>query len=124
MVEKMSVEEFRKIGSPVSKNKYGNKKTEYKGIIYDSKKEAEYAIELDRRFFASKPSDRVVLVERQVRYPIQIRGAEICSYFADFKVSYADGHEEVVDVKGVRTDVYKIKKKLVKAVYGITIIEI
>lgn len=33
-------------------------------------------------------------------------------YIADFLVKYSDGREEVVDVKGMRTDVYKLKKKL------------
>lgn len=33
-------------------------------------------------------------------------------YYADFVVTYADGHREVIDVKGMRTEVYKIKKKL------------
>lgn len=38
-------------------------------------------------------------------------------YYADFVVTYVDGHKEVVDVKGVRTDVYKLKKKLLLAKY-------
>ena len=32
-------------------------------------------------------------------------------YKADFVVQYTDGHEEVVDVKGVKTRVYINKKK-------------
>lgn len=32
-------------------------------------------------------------------------------YRADFVVKYADGHEEVVDVKGMKTRVYINKKK-------------
>ena len=31
---------------------------------------------------------------------------------ADFVVTYSDGHVEVIDVKGVRTDVYKLKRKM------------
>ena len=34
------------------------------------------------------------------------------TYTADFVVEYADGRVEVIDVKGMRTDVYKLKRKL------------
>lgn len=38
-------------------------------------------------------------------------------YIADFVVQYADGHEEVVDVKGAITDVFKIKRHLFEQRY-------
>lgn len=53
-----------------------------------------------------------------------MNGKKICKYIADFRVTYADGRIEVVDVKGVRTGVYRLKKKLVEAQYGIIIIEV
>ena len=104
--------------------KYGNKKTEYKGETYDSKKEADYAKMLDTLRFAANPKDRVIGSDRQVRFPVEIEGSKICVYIADFRVRYADGREEIVDVKGVRTAVYILKKKLVEAIYKIKIIEI
>jgi hypothetical protein len=62
-----------------------------------------------------------------------IDGVKVCDYIADF--SYIDvnetglqgqiGCEVVEDVKGFKTDVYKLKKKLVEALYrGTKIIEI
>jgi hypothetical protein len=34
------------------------------------------------------------------------------TYSADFKVTYSDGHTEIVDVKGVQTQSFKIKCKM------------
>ncbi len=105
------------------RNKFGNKKTDYKGEKYDSKAEAKYAAELDMLRNARFEAQRVVLWERQVRYPFVVNGVKIAVYVLDFKVTYADGHIEHVDVKGMRTDVYKMKKKLMLACHGIEIIE-
>ncbi len=45
-------------------------------------------------------------------------------YKADFRYEVtATGERVIEDVKGVRTAVYRLKKKLVKALYGIEIIE-
>ncbi len=106
--------------------KYGNKKTAYQGNTYDSKKESRYALQLDLKRHAVHDQDRVVDWKPQVPYPIVINGKQICSYIADFVVTYANGRVEVVDVKSAFTaklPVYRLKKKLVEAVYGITIIE-
>lgn len=119
---RMSVTEFRAITKKGSK--YGNKKTIYKGEKYDSEKEAEYARDLDTARFAKSNRDRVVGVERQIPFKVHIGGKNICTYRADFVVSYADGKKEVIDVKGYKTEVYKIKKKLVEALYKIEIKEV
>lgn len=87
------------------RSKNGNRRTEYDGVIYDSKKEAEFARTLDICRKASKESDLVVSLERQVPYVIEIKGKKIFTYRADFKVRYADGKEKVYDVKGMRTAV-------------------
>lgn len=106
------------------KSKYGNIKTEYNGVVFMSKKEARYAEQLDFLKKASKDHERVVSYEMQVPYKVVVNGKHICKYLADFKVLYADGHVEIVDVKGVRTNVYSIKKKLVEALHDIEIIEV
>lgn len=111
-------------------SKYGNIKTEYNGVKYDSKKEAEFAMTLDFSKKATKPSDRVVEWTAQVPYQVVLNGVKICKYIADFKVKYADGREVVYDVKPFDqrtqnfrgTDVFKLKKKLVEAQYGIEIV--
>lgn len=68
-------------------------------------------------------SERVLDYKTQVKYPIEVNGFKICTYILDFMVQYCDGRIEHVDVKGYITPIYRIKKKLVEAMYGITIIE-
>lgn len=106
------------------RSKYGNLKTEYAGTIFHSKKEANYAQRLDYMKKAAAAHDRVTGYEMQVPFQIIMNGVKIAKYLADFKVSYADGRTEIVDVKGVRTNVYTLKKKLVEAQYGIKIVEV
>ena len=88
-----------------------------------SKKEADYASLLDSLQRAKEPKERVVSYETQVPFQIEINNIKICKYLADFRVLYKDGHIEIVDVKGFRTDIYRLKKKLVEAQYGIIIQE-
>ena len=45
-------------------------------------------------------------------------------YIADFVYTDSDGKTVVEDAKGIRTDVYKIKRKLMLSIYGITIKEV
>jgi len=105
-------------------SKYGNIKTEYKGISFMSKKEANYAKVLDSLKMAKLKKEKVVSYEVQVPFQVELNGKKICKYLADFKVLYADGHIEIVDVKGFRTSIYRLKKKLVEAQYEIEIIEV
>ena len=123
---RMKVKEFKELNTStkVKRSKYGNKKTVYQGETYDSKKEADYAGILDALRKAKNKADRVISIERQVKYVIEIRSKKICTYIADFKVKYADGHEEVIDVKGFKTSIYRLKKKLVEACYDIIIKEV
>lgn len=104
-------------------NKYKNIRTEYKGRIYASKKEAEHAAELDLMKRAVNPAQRVIKVIPQYRMPLKINKIKIGCYVADLLVTFADGHEEVQDVKGFRTREYKLKKKIVEAIYNKKIIE-
>lgn len=109
-------------------NKYRNKKT--RG--FDSKREADFYDKLQLLRLSADPRQRIVQIERQVKFeliPAQ-RSADgkvierACTYIADFRVTFADGHVEVIDVKGMKTDVYKIKKKLMLQVHGIQIKEV
>lgn len=100
------------------KGKYNNQKTEWNGKTYDSKKEAKRAFALHHAEKNGVISD----LREQVVYKFEFNGLLICKYKADF-VYIRDGIEVVEDVKGVRTDVYKLKKKLMKAFHGIDIFE-
>ena len=102
-------------------NKYGNIKTVTSdGIKHDSIKEANRWCELKLLERAGK----IRLLQRQVKYlliPKQEGEREVC-YIADF-VYQEDGKLVVEDVKGHRTEVYKLKKKLMLWVHGIRIKE-
>lgn len=70
--------------------------------------------------------DRLTL---QLSLPCVVHNHKICTYRADFSYDVIDDRGSTVrtvveDVKGMITDVYRIKKKLVEAVHGIRIVEI
>ena len=108
-------------------SKYGVSKKEdrtYNGKVYDSKLEMRYRQHLDLLTKAVKDCDRVILINEQVPYECFVEGKKICTYMMDYEVEYANGNIEFVDVKGVRTAIYRLKKKLVEAIYGIEIKEV
>lgn len=94
--------------------KYNNKRTEYNGYIYDSKKEAEYAMYLD----SEKERGAVLEWKRQpgfVLIPRFRKNGKIwrpTRYIADFWVKYHDGKEEIIDAKGYVTRGFQLKYKL------------
>jgi len=94
-------------------SKYKSQPTEYMGQRYDSKKEAQYAAILEMSKRALHPSDKVVSVERQPVFEL----AGGIKYKADFRVTYADGRVDVIDVKGFETPIFKLKKKLMQDKY-------
>lgn len=100
-------------------HKYRAVTTIVDGISFRSKKEARRYSEL--RFL--EKSKLITDLELQPRYPIAIKGKHVCDYYADFKYLQM-GKYVVEDVKGFKTDVYRLKKKLVEAEYGITVKEI
>ena len=100
--------------------KYRAVKTEVDGIIFDSKKEAARYKEL----ILLEKSGLISHLELQPRYDCVVNGKKICSYRADFRY-FNDQNSVVEDVKGFKTPVYRLKKKLVEALYpGIRILEI
>jgi hypothetical protein len=63
-------------------------------------------------------------LELQPRFPLIVNDIKIGEYRGDFRY-YDLARQEVVveDVKGFKTKEYKLKKKLVLALYGIEILE-
>lgn len=103
-------------------SKYRNVKTVLDGVTFDSKKEAARYAHLKLMEKSGVISD----LELQPRYPITIGAQKVCTYVADFRYQQ-DGKTIVEDVKSAYTakqPVYRLKKKLVKAVYGIDITEV
>lgn len=103
------------------KNKYHAKPTTIDGIRFASKKEANRYMELKLMERAKAIQD----LKTQVKYPIIPKskyGPEI-RYIADFTY-YENGRLVVEDTKGFRTDVYKLKKRLMAEVHNIIIREL
>ena len=102
-------------------NKYNAKKTEFMGFKFDSKWEAERYGQLVSMQMAGVVED----LERQVKFDIIVNDHKICKYIADFVyiLTHENGKKEkiVEDAKGVQTTDFKIKKKLMKAVFDIEI---
>lgn len=99
-------------------SKFRSKRTECDGITFDSKKEANRYSQLRLLEKAGQISD----LEMQVTYPMVVNQHKVCSYRADFRYM-ENGKQVVEDVKGVRTALYMLKKKLLRACYGIEISE-
>lgn len=103
-----------------SKNKFRAIKTEIDGIVFDSKKESKTYLELK----ILEKAKLIKNIQLQVPYLIEINGMKICKYVADFVyIDCKTGKTVVHDAKGMKTPVYNIKKKLMKAVLGIDILE-
>lgn len=60
----------------------------------------------------------------QPRFPLMVDGVLVCTYISDFQFFDLDeGRLRLIDVKGVRTDLYRLKKKLMKAKYPELLLE-
>lgn len=96
-------------------NKYNARKTTVCGRTFDSKREAEVYLEL----LAQKQAGEIVRIGFQPSYTLLAgfvdntgKKQRPITYTADFFVTYADGRSEVIEVKGVRTRDYLLRKKL------------
>lgn len=103
-------------------NKFGAVRTEFDGVVYHSRREAQRA----RQLATLLRAERIRELRRQVKYVLKVGEAVICSYVADFVyLSYEHGQwrQVVEDVKGMRTREYLLKKRLMKALHNIDILE-
>lgn len=110
----------------MTRSKYGNKKWELDGQVFDSQHEARRYQELRYLLRMGLISD----LQRQVTFeliPSQRRGGKVVErpvkYIADF-VYMENGQRVVEDAKGMRTKEYVIKRKLMLMQYGIQIREV
>ena len=99
-------------------NKYKAIKTVVDGITFDSKKEARRYGQLKMLVSAGQISE----LKLQPRFDLIVNGKKCGFYKADFDYIEA-GKRVIEDVKGMKTPVYNLKKKLVKAIYGVDIFE-
>lgn len=105
----------------VRRNKYGNRPVVIDGRRFASQAEGRRYQVLKIRELAGEISD----LELQPCLKLVVEGHFICRYLADFRYrEVVTGSSVVEDVKGKRTREYNLKKKLVKALFGIEIVEI
>lgn len=117
--KKTRMEEITDKENIEKKSKYSSAKTDIDGIRFDSKKEAEFYAELKLR----EKAGEITHLRLQPRYLLQEafkhdgKQCREIEYVADFEY-VENGVTVVVDVKGFKTAVYMIKRKLFLYKYG------
>lgn len=107
--------------NPRRTNKFNAKKTRIDGILFDSKLEGQRYVVLKDKLKRGFIRD----LELQVSFDIVINEIKICSYIADFCYYCSKTDSYIVeDAKGRRHPVYQLKKKMMLACHGISIVEI
>lgn len=129
MQDRITASEYRKSLKP-AKSKYGNRKVEMHGKVFDSQKECNRFMELE----VMRRCNQISNLELQPKFELIPAQYEVvngkrrcieraCSYIADF--CYLRFGELVVeDTKGFLTKEYRIKRKLMLHVHGIQIKEV
>jgi len=122
---RMSAAEFRALpkGKAARPLKYRNKPVTVDGVRFDSQKE-------HRRWEELKLLERageIRELERQAVFRLVVNGVTVGRYIADAAYLDRDGKQVVEDVKSPITrenPVYRIKRQLMWACYGIAIVEV
>lgn len=115
--------------APAAKqSKYRNQRVEVDGLMFDSKREGAAWLRLRAR----EQAGEIANLKRQVEFPLLCpcsstpgMNVEVSRYVADF--TYDDvqtGVTHVLDAKGVKTQVYLLKRKWLALQTGIQIEEI
>ena len=85
------------------------------GIVKEIELQPEFVLQDKYRKCLSSPS--IYAIGRGNRIKCFVCGGKMrtirpITYIADFRVTYADGHQEIVDVKGMETEIFKLKRKI------------
>lgn len=122
--------------------KYGNKPVVIDGITFASKKEGYHYLALKSLADKGEITDLRMQVPYEIVPPVyetqtihlKTKDKQVTRcvqkavhYVADFVYTDKDGKEQVIDVKGgnaTKTDVYILKKKMMRAFLGITVVEV
>lgn len=99
--------------------KYNSKSVEVDGHLFPSKIEAKYYeqlkwLEANKQILFFRIQPRYLLQEAFEKDGKKIRKID---YLADFEVHHLDGNIEVIDVKGMELEAFKLKKKLFEYKY-------
>lgn len=93
------------------------------GITFDSLAEANRW----KTLRLAEIAGRISRLARQARYKIIVNGVHVADYYADFEYLNETGQLVTEDQKSAHTrkdPVYRLKKKLVEAIYGIQVREV
>ena len=106
-------------------SKYNSRKTTIDGIEFDSQKEGRRYSELMLLERAGEISELILQPEYILQEGFRKNGKTYrpIKYIADF-MYVEDGKTVVEDVKGAKTQVYQLKKKLFEKRYDLTIREV
>ena len=107
--------------------KYHNKKVEYDGYTFDSIREKNYYIKLKLLEKAGKIKELELQKEFELQpsFKLNNKTSRKITYRADFTYKTTEDDKlHIIDVKGFRTDVYRLKKKLFEYKYRIEIEEV
>jgi hypothetical protein len=106
-------------GEARKRSKYGAEPVTIDGRRFDSKLEAGRYLDLRRLQRAGVISELVC----QPEFPVEINGIRCFVYRADFQYTDENGRTIFEDAKGVSLPLYRLKKRIVEAYFGITITE-
>lgn len=121
MTLRLSEKDLKSLGIKVPerqakpKSKYNSKKISVDGITFDSQAEANYYCQLKILLKAGEIDGFC----RQARFVVTEgkNGEKGTEYVTDFVVFLPDGKYRIIDVKGVKTDVFKLKVKCLREKY-------
>lgn len=110
----------------IKTNKYHNKKVFYDGHWFDSEKEKSFYIKFklmqnSGEIHGLKLQQKFLLIEAFILNKKKYRET---TYISDFTYRDKEDKLHIIDVKGMRTEVYKLKKKMMAYKYGIEIEEL
>lgn len=104
-----------------TRSKYGNRKVVADGYTFDSAGEAKRYQVLKLMQHAGE----ITRLEVHPHWDLAVNGIKIGrGYTADFSYRDKAGELVVEDFKGVRTEAFVLRKKLMKAVHGIDVREV
>ena len=114
---RMSEEDLQRLGitKERKRSKYNAKKTWVDGICFDSAAEAKYYSNLK----LMQQAGIIAGFCRQPRFVVTAgrNGGRGTEYVADFILFYPNGAYKIVDVKGKKTELFKLKMKLMMEKY-------
>ncbi|CAG0964584.1 hypothetical protein ANRL3_01099 [Anaerolineae bacterium] len=102
-----------------TQSKWRNVRTTVDEFTFASKREANRYAELKIELLAGEIAE----LELQKTFSLDVNGVHICDYIADF-VYQRNGAQIVEDAKGKATDLFVVKKALMRAIHGIDVIEV